>query len=138
PIIMQAVMLMTKVPYGNFVPIRPAIVEPIQYLAIDPSAPPNAISKYFCKPMPPSRWARLRCDSRLHCSSSSEQGPVRAEARQRYYWKFLTSFEVERDRHLHKSPPEAPACRQTGCSIETAHHHNGEAPVSKQRQCFPV
>jgi hypothetical protein len=55
PIITQAVMLMTKVPYGNFVPMRLAIVEPTQYLSMEPSAPPNAIRKYFCNPMPPSR-----------------------------------------------------------------------------------
>src|ERR1700683_1076578 len=49
PMITQAVMLITNVPYGNLVPIRPAIVEPTQYLARDPSAPPMAIHKYFCK-----------------------------------------------------------------------------------------
>ncbi len=67
--ITQAVILMTKVPYGNFVPMRPAIVEPTQYLAMEPSAPPNAMNKYFCKPVSPSRWFRLVRSSSIqeHC-----------------------------------------------------------------------
>jgi hypothetical protein len=50
PMITQAVMLITNVPYGNLVPKRLAIVAPTQYLANDPSEPPMAIHKYFCKP----------------------------------------------------------------------------------------
>jgi|ERR1700748_3117601 len=49
PMIKQAVMLMTNVPYGNLTPRRSETVEPTQYLVIDPSAPPSAIRKYFCK-----------------------------------------------------------------------------------------
>jgi hypothetical protein len=37
---------------GNLVPTRLAIVDPTQYLAMDPSAPPMAIRKYFCMTMP--------------------------------------------------------------------------------------
>ena len=29
--------------------MRPEIVEPTQYRAIEPNAPPAAISRYFCK-----------------------------------------------------------------------------------------
>src|ERR1700739_4909584 len=50
---MQAVRLMTKVPYGNREPMRLPTVDPIQYRATDPSAPPAAISRYFCNAIPP-------------------------------------------------------------------------------------
>ena len=45
--IVQAVMLITSVPYGNRVPNLPDTTEPTQNLAIDPNEPPRAISKYF-------------------------------------------------------------------------------------------
>jgi len=43
----QAVMLMTRVPKGNLVPVRLEIVDPTQYRATEPSAPPTAINRYF-------------------------------------------------------------------------------------------
>jgi len=47
--ITHAVTLITKVPYGNLAPNRPLIVDPIQYRAIEPSAPPTAMKRYFGK-----------------------------------------------------------------------------------------
>jgi hypothetical protein len=49
PMITQAVMLITNVPYGNLVPMRPATNVPTPYLATEPSEPPMAIQRYFCK-----------------------------------------------------------------------------------------
>lgn len=49
PMIKHAVILMTNVPYGNLVPRRLERVEPTQYLIKEPSAPPSAMRKYFCK-----------------------------------------------------------------------------------------
>jgi hypothetical protein len=40
--------------------MRLAIVVPTQYLATEPSAPPNAIKRYLCKPKPPSKCAVCR------------------------------------------------------------------------------
>src|ERR1700722_12131498 len=39
PMITQAVMLITNVPYGNFVPMRPATLVPTPYLVREPSEP---------------------------------------------------------------------------------------------------
>src|SRR6185437_12759485 len=47
--IRQAVIFTIRVPYGNLMPMRLPTADPIQYRAIDPTAPPVAIQTYFCK-----------------------------------------------------------------------------------------
>src|SRR5579872_1415745 len=77
PIIRQAVRLITSVPYGNRLPIRPATVEPTQYRAIEPSAPPRAINRYFCKRASPSqpRSARNWVFLGLDCETGKNTEP---------------------------------------------------------------
>jgi hypothetical protein len=73
PMMKQAVMLMTNVPNGNLVPIRPATVVPTQKRAAEPRAPPSMMNRYLCKFYAPICWTTFResLSESIHCNRNS-------------------------------------------------------------------